>query len=172
MYKCYVFIVRGVYNGHGNIPAYSPLLCTQMSQIDIYGIQYCIVLPPYVLFLWSAQIVQFYVHVSCLWTDEEKIREENKDFINDDDEDEGGSDSEVEGSKRKRRDEDDDDDLEEDDLEDDDLDLIEENIGVKLDRKVRSLSEQNLPLYLSFTVLFILILCYVLRSVKIKTAVL
>ncbi|KAK4315769.1 hypothetical protein Pmani_013007 [Petrolisthes manimaculis] len=67
--------------------------------------------------------------------DEEKIREENKDFINDDEEDDGGSDSEIEGSKRKRRDEDDDDDLEEDDLEEDDLDLIEENIGVKLDRK-------------------------------------
>lgn len=76
--------------------------------------------------------------------DEEKIREENKDFINDDDEDEGGSDSEVEGSKRKRRDDDDDDDLEEDDLEDDDLDLIEENIGVKLDRKVRGWRDQSL----------------------------
>lgn len=70
-------------------------------------------------------------------TDEEKIREENKDFINDDEEDEGGSgsDSDIEG-KRKRRDEDDDDDLEGDNLDEDDLDLIEENIGVKLDRKV------------------------------------
>ncbi|XP_045599264.1 transcription elongation factor SPT6 [Procambarus clarkii] len=70
--------------------------------------------------------------------DEEKIREENKDFINDDDEedDEGGSgsDSETEG-KRKRRDDDDDDDLEADNLDEDDIDLIEENIGVKLDRK-------------------------------------
>ncbi|XP_047491052.1 transcription elongation factor SPT6-like [Penaeus chinensis] len=68
--------------------------------------------------------------------DEEMIQEENKGFINDDDdeeEDEGGSDSEVEG--KRKRDDDDDDDLDGDNLDEDDLDLIEENIGVKLDRK-------------------------------------
>lgn len=67
--------------------------------------------------------------------EEDEEDEENNDFINDneEDEEEGGSDSEVEG-KRKRRD-DDDDDLEADNLDEDDLDLIEENIGVKLDRK-------------------------------------
>lgn len=68
---------------------------------------------------------------------EEMIQEENKGFINDDDdeeEDEGGSDSEVEG--KRKRDDDDDDDLDADNLDEDDLDLIEENIGVKLDRKV------------------------------------
>ncbi|KAK7079180.1 Transcription elongation factor SPT6 [Halocaridina rubra] len=68
--------------------------------------------------------------------DEEKLREENKGFINDDDEDEGGSDSDSEvESKRRKRDDDDDDDLNADNLDDEDLDLIEENIGVKLDRK-------------------------------------
>ncbi|KAG7162673.1 Transcription elongation factor SPT6-like [Homarus americanus] len=70
--------------------------------------------------------------------DEEKIREENKDFINDDEEEEeeggSGSDSDME-RKRKRRHDYDDDDLEADNLDEDDLDLIEENIGVKLDRK-------------------------------------
>lgn len=55
--------------------------------------------------------------------------------MEEEDEEEGGSDSEIEG-KRKRRD-DDDDDLDADNLDEDDLDLIEENIGVKLDRKVR-----------------------------------
>ncbi|XP_042883795.1 transcription elongation factor SPT6-like [Penaeus japonicus] len=68
--------------------------------------------------------------------DEEMMQEENKGFINDDDEeeeDEGGSDSEVEG--KRKRDDDDDDDLDADNLDEDDLDLIEENIGVKLDRK-------------------------------------
>ncbi|XP_068217415.1 transcription elongation factor SPT6 isoform X2 [Palaemon carinicauda] len=73
--------------------------------------------------------------------DEEKIREENRGFINDDDEeddDEGGSDSDSDvdtKGKRRKRDDDDDDDLNGDNLDDDDLDLIEENIGVKLDRK-------------------------------------
>lgn len=69
---------------------------------------------------------------------EAMIQEENKGFINDDDEDEdeGGSDSEVEG--KRKRDDDDDDDLDADNLDEDDLDLIEENIGVKLDRKVRN----------------------------------
>ncbi|KAA0186889.1 hypothetical protein HAZT_HAZT009216 [Hyalella azteca] len=74
--------------------------------------------------------------------DEDRIREENKGFINDDDDDEGsgsgsgsGSDSDQDDRKPKRRREDDDDDLDADNLDEDDLDLIEENIGVKIDRK-------------------------------------
>ncbi|XP_069160470.1 transcription elongation factor SPT6-like [Procambarus clarkii] len=67
--------------------------------------------------------------------DEEKIREENKDFINDDDEedDEGdsGSDSEKYGKRKRRKDDEDKTNY----LDDDDIDLIEENTGMKLDRK-------------------------------------
>lgn len=73
--------------------------------------------------------------------DEDKIREENRGFINDDDDDEdevSGSDGESKRKKRRRdNDDDDDDDMDANNLDDDDLDLIEENIGVKINRKVR-----------------------------------
>ena len=65
--------------------------------------------------------------------DEDKIREELGDLIDDNpiEEDESGSDSESEdkGTKRKR---DDDDDELDDRLSDDDFDLIEENLGIKV----------------------------------------
>ena len=52
---------------------------------------------------------------------------------------EGSDDSDAErggsGGKRKRGGDDEDDDLDADNLDEDDLDLIEENIGVKIDRK-------------------------------------
>ncbi|GIY83004.1 transcription elongation factor spt6 [Caerostris extrusa] len=60
-------------------------------------------------------------------SNEEKLREEMKDLINDDVEEE---DSDIEiGSKRKKR-------LDFNDvLEDEDYDLLEENLGVKVQRK-------------------------------------
>lgn len=81
-------------------------------------------------------MIIYYVFVTFI--DEDKIREENRGFINDDDDDDGsGSDSDGDRHKKRHRDDDDDDDLDADNLDDDDLDLIEENIGVKIDRKVR-----------------------------------
>lgn len=70
--------------------------------------------------------------------DEEKLREEMKDLINDDEEEEEegdeedgeGEDSDNSSRKKKKRREDYDDGLEEDDY-----DLIEENLGVKVERK-------------------------------------
>ncbi|CAL1273727.1 unnamed protein product [Larinioides sclopetarius] len=65
--------------------------------------------------------------------DDEKLREEMKDLINDDEEEEDDdkedSDDEI-GRKRKKRHEDYD-----DGLEDEDYDLLEENLGVKVQRK-------------------------------------
>lgn len=70
--------------------------------------------------------------------DEDKIREENRGFIDDEDDEVSASGSDSDGDRhKKRRHDDDDDDLDGDNLDDDDLDLIEENIGVKIDRKVR-----------------------------------
>lgn len=63
--------------------------------------------------------------------DDERLREEMKDLINDEEEEvEEDSDEDV-GGKKKRRHHDDFD----DNLEDEDYDLIEENLGVKVQRK-------------------------------------
>ncbi|XP_023242655.1 transcription elongation factor SPT6-like [Centruroides sculpturatus] len=67
--------------------------------------------------------------------DEDKLREEMKDLINDDEEEEEEDDAEVDsdedvGRKRRKRHDDYD-----DALEDEDYDLIEENLGVKVQRK-------------------------------------
>lgn len=70
--------------------------------------------------------------------DEERLAEELKDLIDDRPIEEDGSDgedSDASGRSRKRKKSDDDDDLD-DGLDEDDLDLIEENLGYKLDRKV------------------------------------
>ena len=83
-------------------------------------------------------IASSYLIFQIFFSDEDQIREENKGFINDDDddvEDASGSDSDS-GRKKRRREEEEDDDLEGDNLDDDDFDLIEENYGVKIDRKV------------------------------------
>lgn len=72
--------------------------------------------------------------------DEDRLREELKDLI-DDNPIEEGSDSDGDNSdnsrheKRKKR-SDDEDELD-DRLEDDDYDLLEENLGVKVQRRVR-----------------------------------
>lgn len=68
--------------------------------------------------------------------DEERIREELQDLIDDNpiDEDESGSDDD-EGKNRKRKKSDDEDELD-DGLDEDDYDLLEQNLGVKMDRKV------------------------------------
>lgn len=76
--------------------------------------------------------------------DEERLREELKDLIDDnpieeDDASENDSDSgsggDGEGASGKKRKKHEDDDLD-DRLEDDDYDLIEENLGVKVERRV------------------------------------
>ena len=90
--------------------------------------------------------------------DADRLREENKGFIDDGDVDDGSSsgyDSSDSGEKRggKRRREDDDD-LDADNLDEDDLDLIEENIGVKINRKVRLLSQWHIT-WISFVQLYI-----------------
>lgn len=84
-------------------------------------------------------------HLVLRLDDEERLREELKDLIDDnpieeddgsgDDSDTGsGGDDEGGGSGKKRK-KHEDDDLD-DRLEDDDYDLIEENLGVKVERRV------------------------------------
>ena len=72
-------------------------------------------------------------------SDPDATAEEMKGFIIDNDEEEeegeeGEESGEEDGEKRKR---DDDDDEIDDRLEDEDFDLIEENLGIKVNRKVR-----------------------------------
>lgn len=68
-----------------------------------------------------------------LLDDEEKIREELKDLIDDNPiEESDGSGDESDGSKKRKKSDDDFDDR----LEEDDYDLIEENLGVKVERRV------------------------------------
>lgn len=68
----------------------------------------------------------------CL-DDEERIREELKDLIDDNPiEESDGSGDESDGSKKRKKSDDDFDDR----LEEDDYDLIEENLGVKVERRV------------------------------------
>ncbi|XP_058451716.1 transcription elongation factor SPT6 [Malaya genurostris] len=68
--------------------------------------------------------------------DEDRLREELKDLIDDNpiEEDDSGGDSDASGGKTKRKKSDDEDELD-DRLEDEDYDLIEENLGVKVERK-------------------------------------
>ena len=81
------------------------------------------------------------VNKHCLGTDPDAIEEEMKGFIinndeveeEDDDEEEGGESGEEDGEGKRKRD---DDDEMDDRLEDDDFDLIEENLGIKVNRKV------------------------------------
>lgn len=68
--------------------------------------------------------------------DEERLREELKDLIDDAPIEEGSEGEDSDGSGHvKRRKSDDEDELD-DRLEDDDYDLIEENLGVKVQRRV------------------------------------
>lgn len=71
-----------------------------------------------------------------LLDDEDKIREELKDLIDDApiDDEESDADSEASGRNAKRKKSDDDDDELDDRLEDEDYELIEENLGVKVER--------------------------------------
>lgn len=70
--------------------------------------------------------------------DEDKIREELKDLIDDnpieEDESDAESDSSRPGNAKRKKSDDEDDELD-DRLEDEDYDLIEENLGVKVERK-------------------------------------
>lgn len=69
--------------------------------------------------------------------DDDLIREELKDLIDDnpiDDDDDSGGDSDASESHTKRKKSDDEDELD-DRLEEEDYDLIEENLGVKVERK-------------------------------------
>ncbi|XP_065344159.1 transcription elongation factor SPT6 [Cloeon dipterum] len=67
--------------------------------------------------------------------DEERMREELKDLIDDNPIEEDDSDgSDDDGPNRKRKKSDDEDELEEG-LDEDDYDLLEDNLGIKLDRK-------------------------------------
>ena len=72
-------------------------------------------------------------HFPPLKDDEEKIREELGDLIDDNpiEEDDSGSDSGGEKKGAKRKHDDDDDELD-DRLSDDDFDLLEENLGIKV----------------------------------------
>lgn len=69
--------------------------------------------------------------------DDEKLREELKDLIDDnpieEDESEGEDSDGSRGSKKRKKSDDEDFD---DRLEDEDYDLLEENLGVKVERKV------------------------------------
>ncbi|KAG8224517.1 hypothetical protein J437_LFUL004208 [Ladona fulva] len=70
--------------------------------------------------------------------DEERIREELKDLIDDNPiEESDGDDSDGSGGSKKRKKGSDDEDDFDDRLEDEDYDLIEENLGVKVERRKR-----------------------------------
>lgn len=73
--------------------------------------------------------------------DEDRIREDMKDLIDDnpieEDESDGDSDTSIKGGTgAKRKKSDDEDDELDDRLEDEDYDLIEENLGVKVERVI------------------------------------
>lgn len=69
--------------------------------------------------------------------DDDRLREELKDLIDDNPiEDESDAESDASGGSRKRKKSDEEDELS-DRLEDDDYDLIEENLGVKIDKNVK-----------------------------------
>lgn len=72
----------------------------------------------------------------CVLDDEDKIREELKDLIDDApiEDEESDADSDASGRNAKRKKSDDDDDELDDRLEDEDYELIEENLGVKVER--------------------------------------
>lgn len=74
--------------------------------------------------------------VDAFSDDEDKIREELKDLIDDApiDDEESDADSDASGRNAKRKKSDDDDDELDDRLEDEDYELIEENLGVKVER--------------------------------------
>jgi transcription elongation factor SPT6 len=65
-----------------------------------------------------------------IFLDEAAIAEEMKDFINEDDDVEEEGEEEGGGEKRKHESEEE----EDDQLEDEDYDLIEENLGIKVQR--------------------------------------
>lgn len=84
-------------------------------------------------------VYQTWVHwivVVFFLDDEDKIREELKDLIDDApiDDEESDADSDASGRNAKRKKSDDDDDELDDRLEDEDYELIEENLGVKVER--------------------------------------
>lgn len=71
---------------------------------------------------------------STITDDEDRLRQEMKDLIDDRPiEDESDADSDTSGGNAKRKKSDDEDELD-DRLEDEDYELIEENLGVKVDR--------------------------------------
>lgn len=76
------------------------------------------------------------IFVVVIVDDEDKIREELKDLIDDApiDDEESDADSDASGRNAKRKKSDDDDDELDDRLEDEDYELIEENLGVKVER--------------------------------------
>lgn len=85
-------------------------------------------------------INEFYFPVD----DEDKIREELKDLIDDNPiEESEGEDSDASGGSKKRKKSDD----EDEDLEDDDYDLLEENLGMPVERV------SNLNIFLFFFII-------------------
>lgn len=79
----------------------------------------------------------WYCCCRCSADDEERIREELKDLIDDRPIEESDGDSDAsDGSGNKKRKKSDDEDELDDRLEDDDYDLIEENLGVKVERVI------------------------------------
>lgn len=68
--------------------------------------------------------------------DEDRIREELKDLIDDAPIEDGSDAEDSDASGREKRKKSDDEDELDDRLEDDDYDLIEENLGVKVQRRV------------------------------------
>lgn len=73
--------------------------------------------------------------IYCCTDDEDRLREELKDLIDDNPiEESDGEDSDGSGASKKRKKSDDEE--YDDRLEDEDYDLIEENLGVKVERRV------------------------------------
>lgn len=89
-------------------------------------------------FLFAKVIAQFNYVFNIIIDNDDRLREELKDLIDDNPIDEGSevddSDNSIKSQKRKSHD----DEYLDDRLEDDDYDLIEENLGVKVERRVSS----------------------------------
>lgn len=86
----------------------------------------------YYTFYFIINKCQWYIY-QLLTDDEDRLREELKDLIDDNPiEESEGEDSDASGASKKRKKSDDED--FDDRLEDEDYDLIEENLGVKVER--------------------------------------
>lgn len=76
-------------------------------------------------------------NIKCIVDDEERLREELKDLIDDNPIEESDAESDASGGEKRKKSYDEED--LDDRLEDEDYDLLEENLGVKVERRVSNI---------------------------------